>query len=266
MKEISLDQPIAHGRTADIYAWEDGQILKLFHDWFPLEDAEYEMKIARAVHTSGVHTPAVIGGIVQAEGRNGLIYERVDGQSMLEVAPRQPWKIFEYAKRFAALQAQMHERVFTAEVPTQRNKFERRLQHLEILPSTLRNKLLEQLASLPDGDRVCHGDFHPANVLISDNDITIIDWIDSSRGNPLADVARTTIILLGAVESPQLPNLFLKTFVKVFHSTYLKNYFLLRSGGEDEYRRWLPIVAAARLSEGIQELEKWLVEQAQKIE
>jgi hypothetical protein len=42
-----------------------------------------------------------------------------------------------------------------------------------------------------------------------------------------------------------------------------KGYFSLRPGGESEYSRWLPIVAAARLSENIPELEKWLVAQAE---
>jgi hypothetical protein len=54
----------------------------------------------------------------------------------------------------------------------------------------------------------------------------------------------------------------LKVLVRVFHSAYLKQYFHLRPGGEEEYRRWLPVVAGARLSENIPELEKWLVTQA----
>jgi Ser/Thr protein kinase RdoA (MazF antagonist) len=262
MNKISLDSPLARGRTADVFAWENGQVLKLFHNWFPLENVQFEQRIARAVHTSGVSAPDVIGDIIQVEGRNGLIYERVEGRSMLELLPRQPWKVFTFAKRFAKLHVQMHEHVFKADVATQRNKFEYRLQHIEALTTSLRAALLERLASLPNDERVCHGDFHPANVLVTPSGDAVIDWIDASRGNPLADVARTTIIFLGAVESGQVPNPSMKAFVKIFHSAYLKEYFRLRPGGEDEYRRWLPIVAAARLSEGIKEIESWLVQQA----
>jgi len=118
---------------------------------------------------------------------------------------------------------------------------------------------------MPEGDRVCHGDFHPANVLVSGKDANVIDWMDASSGNPLADVARTTIIALGEAESAEISNLLLKGFVKIFHSMYIKHYFHLRPGGEEEYHRWLPIIAGARLSEGIPELEKWLVKQAEKI-
>ena len=129
----------------------------------------------------------------------------------------------------------------------------------------LKNSLLNALRSQPEADRVCHGDFHPANLLIDGNDAHIIDWIDASRGNPLADVARTSIILRGAIESKQIRNAFLKWLVKSFHSIYLDQYFRLRPGGKEEYLRWLPIVAAARMDEGIQELEPWLMEQAGKI-
>ncbi len=81
---------------------------------------------------------------------------------------------------------------------------------------------------------------------------------------PLADATRTTVIALGAAGSSQVPNAALKFFVRQFHAVYLRRYFQLRPGGETEYRRWLPVVAAARLSENIPELERWLVEQAQK--
>jgi Ser/Thr protein kinase RdoA (MazF antagonist) len=265
MNKISLDAPLARGRTADVFAWDPGQVLKLFHNWFPFGDIEYEQRIGRAVHASGVSAPALIGEIVQVEGRNGLIYERIEGRSMLEVVASQPWNVFALAKRFAALHAQMHEHVFTADVPAQRSKFEYRIQHAEALPASLRAALLERLVSLPDGERICHGDFHPANVLVTPAGEVVIDWIDASRGNPLADVARATIILLGAAESGQIRNPFEKAFIRVFHSAYLNQYFHLRPGGEEEYHRWLPIVAAVRLSEGIKEIESWLIQQAKSL-
>lgn len=263
MKEISLDKPIARGRTADVYDWDAGHILKLFHNWFPLRNVEYEWKIARAVHASGVKSPAV-GDMIQVGGRNGLIYERVAGESMLVMFQRRPWMVVQYARIFARLHAQMHESVFEADVPTLHGKLQHRIEHLDGLPPSWKTSLLKTLRSQPEADRVCHGDFHPANLLIAGKAANVIDWIDASRGNPLADVARTSIILRGAAESVQIPNPFLKMFVKVFHSVYLRQYFRLRSGGTEEYRRWLPIVAAARLDEGIKELERWLVAQVEK--
>ncbi|MCB9111121.1 MAG: aminoglycoside phosphotransferase family protein [Anaerolineales bacterium] len=261
-KMISLDQPLARGRTADIFEWDDGRVLKLFHDWFSLENIEYEFKMARAVHESGVKSPNVLE-LVKVQGRNGLVYERVRGDAMTKQAQQKPWMVFRYARELAKLHAQMHECVSDANIPKQREKLKHKLQNANALPVLSKVSLLKLLEDMPDGDKVCHGDFHPDNVLLTESDSTIIDWIDSSSGNPLADVARTSIILLGAANS-QIPNLMMKIFVRVFHSAYLRAYFRLKPGGYDEYRRWLPIVAGARLSENIPELETWLIEQAEK--
>ena len=260
MKEVSLDKPIASGRTADIYDWDEGHVLKLFHNWFELQDIEYELKIAQAVHASGVKSPAV-GELMQIDGRNGLIYERVEGQSMLDIVRRKPWKVFQYGRMLAELHAQMHGRVASVELPEQKSRLVNKIRLADALPASLQTSLLGALISMPGGDRVCHGDFHFGNVMLTQNGGTIIDWIDASRGNPLADVARTSILLLGVAEN-QVHNAIHKIFVRGFHDAYLSHYFSLHPTGMGEYRRWLPIVAGARLSEGITELEKWLVMQA----
>ncbi len=264
MNQISLDKPLARGRTADVYEWNDRHVLKLFQNWFELENIEYEQKIARAVHTSGVEAP-VVGELIQVEGRHGLIYERVIGESMEAMFLRKPWRVFTYARILAQLHAQMHEKIFDTTIPSQKKRLQYKINQADALPEFLKIKLLNALESVSEGNRVCHGDFHPANLLLSGNGATIIDWIDATRGNPLADVARTSVIALGVAASIQIRNRFLKALAKSFHSAYLKHYFALRPGGKDEYRRWLPIVAGARLSENIPELEKWLVDQAGKI-
>lgn len=67
-----IGQPIAYGRTAEIYAWHPGQVLKLFYDWFKLENIEKEARITQAVHASGLPVPAV-GEIVRVNERYGEI-------------------------------------------------------------------------------------------------------------------------------------------------------------------------------------------------
>ena len=264
-RPFSLDTPLAHGRTADVFEWDDGYVLKLFHNWFPLGDVEYELKIARAVHASGVRSPA-IKALIQVQGRNGLIYERVSGNSMLTMFQRKPWTAISLARTFAQLHAQMHTCTFKADVPGQRQRLQHKIQDAAALHVLKKSALLKALDSMPDGDKVCHGDFHPANVLISSDDSSIIDWIDASSGNPAADVARTSIILLGAFAGKQIRNVMVRMFVGFFHAAYLREYSRLRPLDGFEYRRWLPIVAGARLSENIPELESWLVTQAKKIE
>jgi uncharacterized protein (TIGR02172 family) len=255
-----LGQPFALGRTAELYAWDRGQVLKLYHNWFDLEDIQFEQRMAQAIHSSGLPVPRA-GEIVQVNNRNGLIYERVDGASMWERLQRKPWRVACYAHQTAELHAEVHVNTLRPDIPSQRLRLERKINAADPLPAPEKQSVLAALASLPDGDSICHGDFHPGNILLPPGHAVVIDWIDASIGNPLADVARTTIIILGAAASSQVQNRVMKFFIKLLHSIYLRHYFHLRPGGEAEYRRWLPVVAAARLSESIPELESWLVKQ-----
>ncbi|HEY9076257.1 MAG TPA: aminoglycoside phosphotransferase family protein [Anaerolineaceae bacterium] len=256
-----LGKPIAAGRTAEVYAWEEGKILKLYFEWFPLRGVEYEAQMARAVCASGVPAPAA-GEIVQVNGRSGLVYQRVDGETMSKTLQRRPWKLLAFARRMAEIHAQMHAQVAGEGIPSQRGRLVEKIQHAAALPEETRQRVLTALAALPDGNRLCHGDFHPENILMAEQGEVIIDWIDVTAGNPLADVARTSILMLGAAETTGVKNRLLSRFITLLHNTYLHRYFALRPGGEEEYERWLPVVAAGRISENISEQETWLIQQA----
>jgi len=66
---------------------------------------------------------------------------------------------------------------------------------------------------------------------------------------------------LGAAETPQVKGALPKAWIRLFHHAYISRYFQIYPGGRDEYLRWLPVVAAARLSEDIIELQPWLIAQ-----
>lgn len=252
----SMGKPIALGRTAQIYAWQDGLVLKLFNDWFAEGSVRYEAEVSRAVHAAGLPVPAV-GDVIEVDGRFGLIYERVDGISMVEVLSTKPWKLLSYARSLAELHAQMHRDVAIDDIPSQRERLEHKISQAKGLEPELQEAALTELDRMPVGTSLCHGDFHPGNVLITDKGPVIVDWIDATIGNPIADVARTSIILLEASQS-EARSVIERTALSWLHHTYLKRYFRLNPGGEAQYRKWLPVVAAGRMSEGIDEIEGWL--------
>ena len=169
-----LDQPIAYGRTAEIYAWDNGQVVKLFYDWLGLEAIQYERRIAQAVGASGLPVPAV-GDIIRINERNGLIYQQVTGVSMLAIISRKPWHIFGYARRMAELHVAMHERTVEVDIPSQRQKLSHKIGQAAALPADLRAKALAALETMPGGNRLCHGDFHPDNILLTEQGEMIID-------------------------------------------------------------------------------------------
>src|SRR5262249_59440484 len=61
--------------------------------------------------------------------------------------------------------------------------------------------------TLPAGDRLCHGDFHLGNMIGTWAHAEVIDWGDATRGDPLADVARTDLLHRVGEPGPGTPAL-----------------------------------------------------------
>ncbi|HED03328.1 MAG TPA: aminoglycoside phosphotransferase [Candidatus Fraserbacteria bacterium] len=258
MTIMSLGKPIAFGRTAEIYAWEEGHIVKLFRDWMPAASVEYEARIARVVHTAGLPVPAV-GELVEINGRLGLIYARVHGVSMLEIFLTKPWMLFRFARLLAALHASMHASI-VPELPCQRQQLENEIREAKTLSADTKRAVLKALDKMPADDRLCHGDFHPDNVLLTAQGPVIIDWMDATRGNPLSDVARTSLLLsMGAPPPGRSARWRLEAMRRWFHMAYLKRYFQLRPGDRRQLTAWQPVIAAARLGANITEEQDRLI-------
>jgi aminoglycoside phosphotransferase (APT) family kinase protein len=98
---------------------------------------------------------------------------------------------------------------------------------------------------------LCHGDYHAFNLILNEDHVTIIDWVDASAGDIKADVYRT--YLLYTQFSMDLADLYLRLYCD-------------RSGiRQDEILLWAPIIAAGRLSENVSsEKESRLIELVNK--
>ncbi|MFZ0534787.1 MAG: aminoglycoside phosphotransferase family protein [Anaerolineales bacterium] len=261
---MPLSAPIALGFTAEIYAWDEGQVLKLFNRGISRSTVETEANLTHIVHATGLPVPAV-GEIVEIDGRFGLEYERVDGITMLQAFIRKPWSFQVFARQLAELQADMHQRR-VPEMPSQREKLARRIYRAEKLSENVRQAALKALELLPEDDKLCHGDFHPNNIMLTSHGPIIIDWIDASRGSPVVDVGRSTLLFGGGPLPPGTPAAWLvKILRRWFYLTYLRRYFQLNPADRQQLSSWIPVVAAARLNENILAEEARLLSIAQKL-
>jgi aminoglycoside phosphotransferase (APT) family kinase protein len=241
-----------------VYDWGEGRALKLYHAGWPAEAAESEYHIAKAVYTAGAAAPAV-EGLMQVDGRHGIVYERLDGPSLLNHTTAKPWTIFYAATRMAELHAQMHARRPTG-LPAQRERLQRKIRDAHPLPEALKQTALKALAQLPDDDVLCHGDYHPDNILLSARGPVILDWVEAACGHPLADVARTTLMMQHAAVPAHVPGRrLIEAGRMLWYHLYLRRYCQLRSVSSRQVEAWLLPVAAARLSEGIPEEEELLL-------
>jgi aminoglycoside phosphotransferase (APT) family kinase protein len=249
---ITLDKPFAVGRTAEIYAWGEGQVLKLYRDWCPPRWVDFEARIGRIAQDAGLPVPA-IGDVVEVNGRRGLVYERLEGISMFNTLIARPWTIVRFGWLMAELHAAMHAIQAPSDLPDQRDRLKGAIERAQTLPDDLRRKTLGILETLPDGDRLCHGDFHPDNILMTPRGPIIIDWMTATRGDSAGDVARTLLLMtVGEPPTGALIRLLTRLLRGWMRAAYIKRYFELRPVGRERLKQWRVVMFAARLAEDIQ--------------
>lgn len=155
----------------------------------------------------------------------------------------------------------MHEKV-VSNLPEQQQRLEQSILSAEALSPAQKEAAINAAKQLPSGNRLCHGDFHPDNVIMSARGAVTIDWTTANQGNPLADVARTSLLLqLG--ELPPGTRAMTRWLVaagrKLFHKLYLKRYFELRPDNKQQLAAWQYPIVAARLGDGIVEEQSQLL-------
>ncbi len=249
---------IAEGRTAEIFRLEEGRVLKLFRPGWSEGDARYEGAKAAAVHAAGLPVPAVYG-ITQVAGRFGIVYEEIVGRPLMETLRRQPWAIRETARLLADLHLQLHRARIPA-LPRVADRLTRAIERAPELTAEQRAGLLTLLGRLPGGDAVCHGDFHPGNVYLTERGQIVLDWMDAAQGNPLADVARTAVLFRAAVlPKDKAGRRVVEIIRRAFLRAYLRRYFTAASTAPGQLDAWIAVVAGARLAERIPGEEKRLL-------
>ncbi len=247
---------IGAGAYSDVYAWKEGQALKLFDKSVAADDIDYEAQAVRAIHAEGLPVPKLVEELA-IDGRLGLVYELVEGETMFDICERTPLDRLRCARMLPEIHAQLHLCSGMASLKSQREELERRI-HLASsngLPADLQAAALNALAAMPDGDQLCHGDYWPENILMSAKGPVVIDWGGATIGDPLSDVARTFVFKDAALYRAQAgPAMWI-------YSSFLERYSELRPGDEQAVRSWIPIIAAGCFGETFKypPPKKWLL-------
>jgi aminoglycoside phosphotransferase (APT) family kinase protein len=186
---------IGQGAEAEIFELQDGRVLKLLRARGPVERVASEVAALEAARSAGLQIPDALEQVV-VDGRPGIVMERLRGTDLFSVMGRKPWLVF----RAGRLTGEIHARINAARAPASLPKVKDVAQ--EILASLGRREPAVQLewigrilARLPDGEALCHGDFHPGQLMVSDGECVAFDWPAAKRGDPLFDYARTRVLL-----------------------------------------------------------------------
>jgi hypothetical protein len=233
MMSESIGRLLAAGNVAEVFEWGPRQVLKHYRSAAAKQIVFREAGNHAAVEALGLPVPA-IWGVQRLNGRWGIVFDRVRGSSFAEQMRGDPTALPWYLEILAHLQARIHTHQ-AHEFRSLKVRLATRITRAKRLDEPQRKLLLGRLADMPEGDRLCHGDFHPINVLGEASQPAVIDWPDASRGDPAADVCRSYLLL--------------KLHAEDIAEPYLDAYRRIANMPQGKILGWLPYVAAARLAE-----------------
>jgi Ser/Thr protein kinase RdoA (MazF antagonist) len=239
--------PLAQGPYSELYALDPGRVLKLFRAGYAAAAIAAELRLARSAHDAGIPTPRA-ERIIETRGRRGIVFERCEGPTLLQHIVARAAPPERLAEVFFGLQRAVH--ASAPQFPDMKQRLAAKIARAHRAPPALRKLALERLASLPAGAAACHGDFHPANVIMSAKGPMIVDWQDAGHADAALDAARS-LLLLRYARPGQIDDTLRAAFVAAYAACLREAW----SGSLESIERCQLPLAVARLAEPAEEAE-----------
>ncbi|MGE7919084.1 phosphotransferase [Viridibacillus sp. NPDC093762] len=231
---MNLGHPIASGNTAKIYLYEN-KIVKIFNDYLPDTESSYEANKQKYAYSRGLSVPKVLD-VTKIDGKQAIIMEYIKGRTLGELLSENMDQAEYYINISIDIQQKIHT-IATKSIEPMSEKLRRQIEETHNLDKRQKTDLIRKLDSMTFENRLCHGDYHLYNLIMSDNKVTIIDWVDASSGDIRADIYRT--FLMYSQFSAELADMYLRLYCE-------------KSGlSKESIFQWAPIIAGARLSENV---------------
>ncbi len=239
---MKLDNVIAERKAKKIY--HDGDLaIKVFDAEYSKSDVLNEALNQSRVEEIGLNVPK-IHEVTKVDGKWAIVSDFISGRTLADIMKQNPENLDEHLEMFVELQMQVHSKTCPM-LNKLKDKMMGKISQADV-SDHIRYELHTRLEGMPKHTKVCHGDFNPSNIIITESGMPyIIDWSHATQGNASADVARTYLLfrLSGNDEIAE---------------KYL-DLFCLKSKTEKKYvQKWLPIVAASQSVKGKPEEKDFL--------
>ncbi len=190
-----------------------------------------------------------VGGVAEGFTTPVQVMTRAPGQLLLTRITRQPWRAGHFLGTLARLHARLH-RIDPSDWPEPEVTFARqRIDMVRAWTAELNDAALTQafarvepmVIALDAGPiAVCHGDFHPLNILVDGDRATVLDWTDAGKGDPVGDVARTALLLrvAGVATTSPMLRTALNAVAPTLSRTYMARYQRELPVDADRFRSW----------------------------
>ena len=239
---MNLDRIIAVRNNKTVY--RDGDLcMKVFDASYSKADVLSEALNQARVEETGLNIPKD-HEVTLMDGKWTIVTDYIKGKTLSQLMLENPEKKDEYLEFFVNLQIEVQSKRCPL-LTKLRDKMSRKISQTDF-DATTRYELYTRLDDMPKHSKLCHGDFNPSNIIISDGGAPyILDWSHATQGNGSADAARTYLLfwLSGDINGAE---------------KYL-DLFCSKSNTEKKYvQKWMPIVAASQTVKGNEKEREFL--------
>lgn len=231
---MKLDRIIAVRNNKTVYRDGD-RCLKVFSENYSKADVLNEALNQARVEETGLHIPKILE-VTVIDGKWTIVSEYIKGKTLAQIMQEKPDDKEEQLQLFVALQLEMHAKTCSG-LNKLRDKMNRKIGETD-LSATARYDLHTRLEAMPNHNKLCHGDFNPSNIIISEDGTPyILDWSHATQGNDSADAARTYLLfwLGGDISGAE---------------RYLELFCEKSDTAKQYVQKWMPIVAASQSVKG----------------
>lgn len=240
---MKLDRIIAVRNNKTVY--RDGNLcMKVFDASYSKADILNEALNQARVEETGLAIPK-IREVTVIDGKWTIVTDYIKGKTLAQLMQENPDKKDAYLEMFVNLQLQMQSKNCPL-LTKLKDKMIRKIGQTDF-DATTRYDLHTRLDAMPKHTKLCHGDFNPSNIIISDEDGTpyILDWAHATQGNASADAARTYLLfwLNGDIDGAE---------------KYLELFCQKSNTAKQYVQKWMPIVAASQSVKGNEKEREFL--------
>lgn len=231
-RQISVDgcKIINRGGHGTIYQLDQDTIVKLYDRGDTLAAIERERRYAQQAFLHGIPT-AIPFDVVKCGNYYGLTMELIHADNLSTAICRNPEKLEAYAAQYADTLKKLHSTTLGKNVlDSVKPLYHERIDIFsKLLTEEEANKLHWLVDWIPDRETICHGDYHGKNLMLTNEELMIIDMETFTTGHPIFDlsVIYTSNILSGR-EHPEITmetvGISYEHAVKLWE-LFLKNYF-----------------------------------------
>jgi tRNA A-37 threonylcarbamoyl transferase component Bud32 len=197
----SLGEKIGEGATADIHAWAPGLVVKLCKAGVSRRLSEHEARMTRAAFAAGAPAPEVLDEVT-LDGRFGIVLSRLDGPTLGQLLRARAMTSEQAGATIGTLYMAVHKAPPLPRAPSLRGWFAAVSRVPGGIPEHIATGVLVLIERLPHGAGLCHGDLHPANVIMTADGPRIIDWAVSTRASAAVDLAGCHVTFIDLAYAP----------------------------------------------------------------